>query len=382
MAKGDKGGKKDKPSVRKRGGQKKRNKKSNRYGYVYDQRKGTWTARDKAEEEFGRTLTRGLDKERVDAELAVMNHCGKRGPPFLIAPSVIVFLMRLKEFLNKSYRVIAGMVKEQLEPLGIYCPTYSSARKLAERYMGTEEGMKIMEKASELADAVFKEILRYTDLRVPHEIEDAELMTARVVPDSSGGRPRRVAVDGSGQTLMSTGAWKRRKWGGSSGKFAHQHAMVDIDTLEPIAFLTASDKVGDAKVLRILLEAALGGGHNIKKVFGDSSYDTFYNWEAVTGKKIEFVVSLKPNAKKGLDSFERNEEIGIVDTIGRELWATLFGYGRRWLVEVFFSVLKKVFGDSVHAHVFGMIAKCMDVKYSLYYERQKMIRRHLEGLTN
>lgn len=382
MADGDKGGKTDKHSAKNRGEQKKRNKKTDRYGNVYDQRKGTWTARDKAEEEFGRTFTKTLDKERTDAELAVMNRSGKRGPPFRIAPSVVAFSMRLKEFCNKSYRAVAGMVKEHLEPLGIYCPTYSSARKLADKYLGTERGREIMEEASKLADAVFEEILKYTDLQVPHEIDDAELMTVRVIPDRSGGRPRSVAADGSGQTLRSAGHWKRLVWGGTAGKFVHQHALVDIDTLEPIAFLIASDGVGDAKVLRILLEGALGGGHNIKKVLADSSYDTFCNWEAVAGKGIEFVVNLKSNARKGLKSFERNEEVGIVDTVGRELWAILFGYGRRWLVEVFFSVFKKVFGDSVHAQAFGMIAKCMDVKYGLYCERQRIISRHLGGLAN
>jgi len=382
MAKGDKGGKLDKTSGRKQGEQKKRNKKTDRYGNVYDQRKGTWTARDKAEEEFGRTLMGTIDKARIDAELAVMNRCGKRGPPFKIALSVVMFFMRLKEFFNKSYRVVAGMVKEQLEPLGIFCPTYSSARKLAVRYLGTDEGKGIMEKASELADAVFEEILRFTDLRVPHDIDDAELMTARVIPDSSGGRPRRVAVDGSGQTLKSAGVWKRHVWGGASGKFIHQIAMVDIDTLEVVAFLIASDEVKDTKALPLLLAAAESGGHNIVMVLGDTSFDTFDNWKAVTGKGIEFVVNLRAGAKKGLKSFERNEEVGIIDTIGRELWSILFGYGRRWLVEVFFSVFKKVFGDRVRAHTFTMISKCMDVKYRMYCERQRILSKHLRGLVN
>ena len=38
--------------------------------------------------------------------------------------------------------------------------------------------------------------------------------------------------------------------------------------------------------------------------------------------------------------------IRIIWTIGRDLWALLFGYGRRWLAEVFFSVFKKAFRDN------------------------------------
>lgn len=377
MARGDKGGKKDKDSGRKKKGKGKRNKKEDRFGNVYDRRKGTWTERDKAEEEFGKRIMDVISKDRVTAELAVMNFSGKKGPPFRVAPTVVKFFMRLKEMFNGSYRFVAGIVKNLLEPQEIYCPTYSTARKLAELYIGTERGAKIMSDALNMEDALFAEMKRFADLCVPHDIKDAGLMTARSVPDMSGGRPRRVAVDCSGQTVTSPGAWMLRKWGGNSGKFVHQHALVDVDSMEVIAFLTSSDEVGDAKVLPLLLEAAYRSGHNIVTVFADTSYDSFDNWDAVTGYGADFVVNLRNNPRKGLRSFERNAEIRIIEAIGYDMWSVFFGYGRRWMVEVFFSVLKKVFGDGVRAHTFAMISKCMDLKYEMYCERNAILRKHL-----
>jgi hypothetical protein len=377
MAKGDKGGNKDKDNGRKQKEKCKRDKKKDRYGNIYEKRKGTWTERDKAEEEFGKKVMDAIDRDRVDTELAVMNFSGKKGPPFLVAPTVVKFFMRLKEMFNGSYRFIAGVVKKLLEPFGIYCPTYSTARKLAETYLGTEEGGRIMNEALEIEDALSVEIMRFADLCVPHDIKDSDTMIARSVPDTSGGRPRRVAVDSSGQTIASPGAWMRRKWGGSSGKFAKQHALVDVDSSEVIAFLISSDEVGDPKVLPLLLAAAHRSGHKIGTVFADTSYDSFENWDAVSGYGADLVVNLKKNAKKGLRSFERNAEIRIVEAVGYDVWSVFFGYGRRWMIEVFFSALKKVFGGHVRAYTFVMISKCMDVKYELYCERNAILRRRL-----
>jgi hypothetical protein len=380
MAKGDKGGKRDKDNGRKRKDGDKRDKKRDRYGNIYEKRKGTWTKRDKAEEEFGKGIMDAADTDRVNAELAVMNFSGKKGPPFKVAPTVVRFFMRLKEMFGGSYRLVAGIVKKVLEPLGIYCPTYSTARKLAEVYLGTEEGKRIMNEASELEDALSAEMLRFADLCVPHDIMDGDMMIAVTMPDTSGRRSRRTAVDGSGQTITSSGAWMRRKWGGGSGKFAKQHALVDVDSMEIIAFLISSDEVGDAKVLPLLLEAARRGGHNIGTVFADNSYDSFENWDAVTEFGADFVINLKKNAKKGLRSFERNAEIRIIEAVGYDVWSIFSGYGRRWMIEVFFSVFKKVFGDNVNAHTFTMISKYMGVKYELYMERNAILHRHL-GMT-
>jgi len=379
MAKGDKGGNKDKTGGKKRKNDVKRDKEKDRYGNKYDKRNGTWTARDKAEEEFGRKVNEVISKEHADAELAVMNFRGKRGRPFLIAPIVVVFFIRLKEFCGKSYRMTAGMVKERLEHLGIYCPTYSSAMKLTERYMRTEEGRKIMEEAARAIDTVFDELVRSTEFRVPNDVRDAEHMYVRVIPDRSGGRRRRAIIDGSGQTIVSPGAWVRKTWGGKFGKFVHHSVMTDADTMEVIAFLVTSDEVNDSPVLPLLLAAAESGGHKITEILADGAYDNFANWDTVAEKGIRLTVNVRANGKKDKDYPERNSTIRIRDAIGHDMWSVFFGYGRRWMVEVFFSVFKKIFGDRVRAKRFDMISKSMDAKYGMYCERNDILSRHLSA---
>ena len=382
MAKGDKGGKKDKAVGKKRKNDGKRDKERDRYGNKYDKRNGTWTVRDKAEEEFGKRVTEAVSKERTDAELAIMNFEGKRGRPFLIAPTVITFFVRLKEFCGKSYRMTAGMVKERLEHLGIYCPTYSSAGKLTERYVGTEEGRTIMEEAARTVDAVFTDIIRSTEFRVPNDVKDAEHMYVRVIPDRSGGRARRVIIDGSGQTIVSPGEWMRKTWGGNHGKFVHHYVMTDADTMEVIAFLVTSDEVNDSPVLPLLLAAAGSGGHKVREILADGAYDNFANWDAVRERGVELTVNVRMNGTKNKDHPERNSLIRIRDAIGHDMWGVFFGYGRRWMVEVFFSVFKKIFGDNVRAHRFDMISKSMDTKYGMYRERNDILNRYLSALVD
>jgi len=48
--------------------------------------------------------------------------------------------------------------------------------------------------------------------------------------------------------MIGAGVWKRHLWGGASGKFVHQFTMLDIDTLDVVAFMIASDEAKDFKI--------------------------------------------------------------------------------------------------------------------------------------
>jgi hypothetical protein len=383
MAKKDKGGKYNKSKPGKGAKQRNRDKKHDRFGNEYDKRNGTWTERDHAEEEFGRGLARPewITPERANAELAVMNFPGKRGPPFTVAPCVIMYLFRLKAALNLGYRTVAGIVKGVLELEGIKCPTYSAACKLAAAYCGTDLGKAISSKASDLADRLESfcmGLICDTDTEIPQDVSGRELMTVRTIrPPGPEERERVVAIDSTGISTAAGGLWSHSVWGTDIDGWVRIHALVDTDTGEVLSFVPTSDKAGDSPILPPLVEAAVRAGYRIKRVLADGAYDSIENWLALERMGIEFVVNMKDTARIGMKSFPRNEEIRIRKTVGHDLWVILFGYGRRWLVEVFFSVFKRVLGSSVFSKTFAGIARETDMRMELYCERQAMLIERL-----
>ncbi len=51
---------------------------------------------------------------------------------------------------------------------------------------------------------------------------------------------------------------------------------------------------------------------------------------------------------------------------GKELAHRITGYNLRWLVESFFSIFKKLYGQSIRNRLFHMAVIEMDTRYMLY----------------
>jgi hypothetical protein len=359
--------------------QKNRQKTSDRYGNRYDKRKGEWTARDRADREFTERVMEPPSVERSDAELSVLNYPGKPGPKFIYAPCVIFYIQRIKEALGCVYRRAVGIAKGILSRSGLPTPTYSEFYKaLRLCHMNTARSMAASA-PWDFEDGMFEPMATDTGVHVPHDIIDAENMTVIVFPDDTGGERKKAAVDGSGETLECTGAYKSRKWNVCNARFLHQHLLMDVTSkgLRPIAYIIASDKVGDSKVMGILVREAVKAGHNITTLYADAAYESIANWEVTEELGIEFVVNMPEGRRTNMTSFVRNEAIRIRNTLGAEVWRIFSGYGRRWLVEVFFSVFKKVFGDKIRARIFIMQKIGMMERYELYDMRARIIEKEI-----
>ena len=364
-----------------------RNKTSDRDGRVYDQRKGEWTSRDKAEVEFGYRVMQGPCLERVEAELAIMNYPGKLGPPFQVAPCVVLYFDRMRQMFSMSYRFIEGVVRAILEPKGIYCPTFSEAQKVLKSYNSDPELAEIIRSAGEYIDGMFEPVFTETETTIEEsldegcEIEDSDIMTVFVLPPPDG-RDIECALDGSGQTISHTGPYLRVKHGLDHARFIHQHALVDITSksLKPIAYMITTDEIGDSKAMDLLLREAVKAGHRIRKLYADGAYEGYSHWDVADELGIEFVVNIPKNRKTSLRNFTRNDAIRRYRSMTRDEWVRLTGYGRRWYVEVFFSVLKRVFGDNINATTFVMQKAGMRTKYELHAERARIQEKRLGNL--
>ena len=98
------------------------------------------------------------------------------------------------------------------------------------------------------------------------------------------------------------------------------------------------------------------------------------------GLDTEFVVNIPANHKTSMRNFTRNEAIKLFRSMPEEEWIEHTGYGRRWYVEVFFSILKRVFGDNINATTFVMQKAGMRTKYELHAERARIQEDRLGNL--
>ena len=87
----------------------------------------------------------------------------------------------------------------------------------------------------------------------------------------------------------------------------------------------------------------------VKRVYADGAYDTRICREVLDELGIEDVIPPRKTGKIHAEKGLRNRNKAIMEIAGLngdyELWKKLKGYGRRSLVETFFSRLKTVLGD-------------------------------------
>ena len=88
---------------------------------------------------------------------------------------------------------------------------------------------------------------------------------------------------------------------------------------------------------------------------------------------IEPAIDLRENAVANAGgSYARKREVLLLHRLGREGWRRAKEYGRRWLVEIFFSAFKRVMGDSVSSRRFLAQKAELSLKVLLYSRFQSM----------
>ncbi|MGC9077070.1 MAG: transposase [Conexivisphaera sp.] len=76
------------------------------------------------------------------------------------------------------------------------------------------------------------------------------------------------------------------------------------------------------------------------KLYGDGAYDSEELFEALADAGAEAAIRIRGSARPG----RRGEEVRLRLALGYGDWASLVGYGMRWIVEAFFSAVKRKFG--------------------------------------
>ena len=388
------GSRRDKKDKKSGGKNPVRSKNRDAFGTKYDTRKGHWTALDKAVLKEGRLLDTWLKPERVAAELEILNPPGKIGRPYEYPPSLILYLSYLKEDGGRSYRRAVSRTSVLLEAQGLPEPNYSTLHKSQLKFESGGFGLRVISEATVIlaGRGVTEEFdpLRiigsgiFPDYEAPQMIltsqAEAELqaerdreaekirrsMEVKVLKSALGGEDISVAVDGSGEGISGPGIYLEHIWLTNNRRFIKQHTMIDLRTKKVVAFATTMEKPGDARMMAPLVSGAIQVGVRLKWVSADSAYDTVTNWEFMDSTGIAFCPNLKEKFED-CGKLLRREALQDLDRyFGKELAHRITGYNLRWLVEAFFSVFKKLFGDRVANRLFERMCLTMQYRYSLY----------------
>lgn len=383
-----------------------RNKRTDIYGNAYDQRSGNWGRYDDAAKEEQGILGSWLTKKRCEVELNLLNPAGKPGRRYEYPPSLILFMLMIKEDNRKSYRRGCGHCVALLSALGIKAPCYATLHKSEEKFFRGDFGRSVMEEASAILarmgqEEPFDPVLFvgsgvFPEYSAPQKIpvcqkdldeqalKDAEAEELRSMMEvfvskrhAKGGEPVEGAIDGSGVGTSGCGIYMEHKWRVNDRHFIKQHALIDMNTQDLVSFAITMESPADARVMPPMVGGCLSMGVKLVKLTADAAYDSKENWGAVAGTDVEFVPNLKGRFKDDRGIPARRLQRLVEEKLGKKIAHRVSGYTLRWLVEVFFSVIKRLYGDRVSSKKFCRMALTMRVRYALYAIHRRLILKHM-----
>lgn len=292
-------------------------------------------------------------------DLERMNR-NKVGRPYEYSDALIIWMMTVLTAVDGKFDTIAGIFQSILSAVGIKAP--SPTRLLERANILTAEYVSNPDEA--MAERYGKHI--FTVGASTNVLE----------------RPRRCGVDASGLSLSSINRWRRTKWNTEPKDrgWLHLHCLSDVDTGEFIAYAITDDTVGDAPMLRCLLDKALEVGHRIEKLYADGAYSSDENWIHVCSvRKIAFITSFKVNTKPTSNGcLARGEAARLWCNMPYDEWVQESGYGTRWKCECSFSDFKRLFPEAVTArsHI-GVIRQviCRIDLHNMYKETRANIMK-------
>ncbi len=245
----------------------------------------------------------------------------KRGRPYVYPDQLIMLLLFLKFALRLPYRQTEGVAKKVFGGLGVKIPNF---RTLHYRLSKAEFQLKELPKVEEL----------------PQDFV--------------------IALDSTGLKVTSRGEWIRKKWGKRPKRgWIKVHVAFDLERKQVVELEVTDERTADCKKAIELVERARkkaeAQGKRVRKVIAEAGYDTHDFFRYLGEREIEPVMMVRRGSKIRGNPF-RDKVVRAIRR-GRKKWKKTVGYGKRWLVEGFFSNFKRWFGECVSSIRFGNIKK-------------------------
>jgi len=254
-----------------------------------------------------------------DKELAVMN-CRKQGRKFLVPDSFMKIVGYAKVYFGLPYRQTEGLLRTYSDAIP-HIPDYTIIHKRVNRL----------------------------DIKVDPNLGNDELI---------------VAIDSTGIKVANRGEWMRDKWGRRRG-FLKIHVGVDVNSKKIVALKITDERSHDAQHLPSLVDQASCHGR-VVKALTDAAYDSRNNFSYLYHNDIVPGIKVRKNSSfKSGGCYPRKMSV-ISQLANYQYWKDSVSYGKRWIVESVFSVLKRIFGEHVMAHKRHNMIKELQLKIALY----------------
>ena len=149
-------------------------------------------------------------------------------------------------------------------------------------------------------------------------------------------------------------------------KFIKLHITVDTKSKKVVSFRITKSNVHDTiKFGPLVREAA--EKYDIDKVHADKAYDNRKNFNLLDDINAEPVIRIRKNASaRSKWCSLRRDEVFLVKKLGYEGWKQLKDAGKRWIAEIVFSSIKRVFGEDLLSKKFKAQKVEAGLKVMLY----------------
>jgi hypothetical protein len=258
-------------------------------------------------------------------EITKMNK-GKVGAPFEYSYSYIHFLAFLKIGFRIPYRIVQGIIR------------------------GLADYLKIEE--------IHFTQLRRRMLKIKPSISNNL--------DFTDEEPITLIVDASGLTISKKGHYLEEKWIWEKKEFIKLHIAIDEKSKKVISFRITKGNVHDTKKFGPLVKEAAEKCH-IDKVHADKAYDNRKNFNLLDDLNAEPSIGIRKNASTRTRGCPlRREEVTVIKKLGYQGWKQLKDAGKRWIAEIVFSSIKRVFGEDLLSKKFSAQKVEAGLKLMLY----------------
>ena len=241
---------------------------------------------------------------------------GKIGHPYKVPDALIMYLARLRSIFNVPFRSLEGILRSLAIITGIKSISYSE---------------------------IFRRIRRI----------QPELNNTNSKLD--------CIIDSTGYKITIRGDYLGHKWHKKRKGWIKLHVIISLKDVNVLSFTITDEHTHDSKAARKLLSKMK---NNILRIFGDKGYDSKYIYNMFG---YNAVIPPRKNAStKSRGSSARAKIVRYIKKNSMEQWKENNSYGKRWIVEIYFSGLKRVMSEVIKAKKIEYIIQELALKVVYY----------------
>lgn len=168
-------------------------------------------------------------------------------------------------------------------------------------------------------------------------------------------------IDSTGYKITIRGDYLRHKWHKKRKGWIKLHVIISLKDINVLSFTITDEHTHDSKAAKELLNKMK---NNILRLFGDKGYDSKYIYNIFGFNAI--IPPRKNASTKSRGSNIRSKIVRYIKKNSIKKWKKNNNYGKRWLVEIYFSGLKRVMTEIIKANKIEYIIQELALKVVNY----------------